>query len=62
MNKCVKEILIFNYCYYNMKVIITTSGIGSRLGDLTKYTNKSLMKVGDKFAIDYIFDLYKKYF
>ena len=44
-----------------MKVIITTSGIGSRLGDLTKYTNKSLMKVGDKFAIDYIFDLYKKH-
>ena len=24
------------------KVLITTSGIGSRLGELTKYTNKSL--------------------
>jgi NDP-sugar pyrophosphorylase family protein len=42
-----------------MKVIITTSGIGSRLGNITNYTNKSLVNVGDKFAIDYIFDLYK---
>ena len=30
-----------------MKVLITTSGIGSRLGDITNYTNKSLVKVGD---------------
>tara|TARA_X000000368_G_C23043488_1_gene718067 strand:- start:1189 stop:2769 length:1581 start_codon:yes stop_codon:yes gene_type:complete len=43
-----------------MKVIITTSGIGSRLGDVTNYTNKSLVNIGDKFIIDYIFDLYKK--
>ena len=39
-------------------VLITTSGIGERLGDLTKYTNKSLVKVGDKFAICYIIDSY----
>ena len=26
-------------------VLITTSGIGERLGTITKYTNKSLVKV-----------------
>ena len=40
------------------KVLITTSGIGSRLGDLTKYTNKSLIKVGDKLAISHILEKY----
>lgn len=43
-----------------MKVIITTSGTGSRLDKITKYNNKSLVKVGDKLAIDYIIDNYKK--
>jgi choline kinase len=42
-----------------MKVIITTSGTGSRLDKITKYTNKALVKIGDKFAIDYIIDNYK---
>jgi NDP-sugar pyrophosphorylase family protein len=42
------------------KVIITTSGIGERLGEHTKYTNKSLVKVGDKYAICYIIDNYDK--
>jgi NDP-sugar pyrophosphorylase family protein len=42
-----------------MKVIITASGTGSRLGNITLYTNKSLVKVGDKFTIDYIIDFYK---
>ena len=37
-----------------MIILITTSGIGSRLGKLTKYTNKALIKIGDKLAIDYI--------
>ena len=41
-------------------VLITTSGTGSRLESKTKYTNKSLVKVGDKYAICYIFDLYPK--
>jgi NDP-sugar pyrophosphorylase family protein len=41
-----------------MKVIITTSGTGSRLGELTNYTNKSLINVGDKFAIDHILNNY----
>jgi choline kinase/thiamine kinase-like enzyme len=42
------------------KVIITTSGIGERLGEHTKYTNKSLVKVGDKYAICYIIESYDK--
>jgi NDP-sugar pyrophosphorylase family protein len=42
------------------KVLITTSGIGSRLGDLTKYTNKSLVRVGDKPALSHIIDQYAK--
>ena len=45
--------------YY--KVLIPTSGIGSRLGDLTKYTNKSLIKIGDKLAICHIIEKYNKY-
>jgi NDP-sugar pyrophosphorylase family protein len=42
------------------KVLITTSGIGSRLGDLTKFTNKSLVRVGKKPAISYIVESYPK--
>ena len=45
--------------YY--KVLITTSGVGSRLGNLTQYTNKSLIKVGDKFAICHIIEKYNKH-
>ena len=40
------------------KVLITTSGLGSRLGDITKYTNKALVKIGDKAAISHIIDMY----
>lgn len=40
------------------KVLITTSGIGNRLGELTKYTNKSLVAVGDKPAISRIIENY----
>ena len=42
------------------KVLITTSGIGSRLGNLTDYTNKSLIPIGDKLAISYIVECYPK--
>lgn len=42
------------------KVLITTSGIGSRLGDFTNHTNKSLVKVGDKLAISRIIEFYPK--
>ena len=41
-----------------MKVLITTSGIGSRLGNLTKFTNKALVRVGRRPAISYIIDEY----
>jgi dTDP-glucose pyrophosphorylase/thiamine kinase-like enzyme len=40
------------------KVLITTSGIGSRLGEFTKYTNKSLLRIGNKPAISYIVESY----
>jgi choline kinase len=39
-------------------VLITTSGTGSRLLNHTKYTNKSLVKLGDKLAICYIIEQY----
>lgn len=42
------------------KVLITTSGLGQRLGDLTKYTNKSLIRIGKKPAISYIIEAYPK--
>lgn len=42
------------------KVFIPTSGIGSRLGEITKYTNKSLVRVGKKPAISYIIENYPK--
>lgn len=44
----------------NYKVLITTSGVGSRLGELTDYTNKCLIRVGKKPAISYIIDSYPK--
>lgn len=40
------------------KVLLTTSGLGSRLGNLTKFTNKSLVRIGKKPAISYIIELY----
>lgn len=42
------------------KVLITTSGVGSRLGELTKYTNKSLVRIGKKPALSYIIESYPK--
>jgi choline kinase len=42
------------------KVLITTSGIGSRLGNLTKHTNKSLIRVGKKPALSYAIESYPK--
>lgn len=44
----------------SFKVLITTSGTGSRLGDITKHTNKSLVKIGKKPAISYIVEQYPK--
>ncbi len=41
-----------------MRVLITTSGLGSRLGEFTNFTNKCLVSVGDKPVISHIIDLY----
>lgn len=40
------------------KVLLTTSGLGSRLSNLTKFTNKSLVRVGDKPVISHIIESY----
>lgn len=42
----------------NYKVLLLTSGIGSRLGNITTYTNKSLIRLGKKPAICHIIDYY----
>jgi NDP-sugar pyrophosphorylase family protein/aminoglycoside phosphotransferase len=42
----------------DLKVLLTTSGIGSRLGDFTQFTNKSLVRLGNKPAISHIIDAY----
>lgn len=44
----------------NYKVLITTSGIGSRLKDLTKNINKTLIEINGRIAIDYIIQKYPK--
>ena len=41
-------------------VVIPTSGIGDDLGSLVKYTNKTLLKVGEKPALSYIIASYPK--
>ncbi|MCE9642723.1 MAG: hypothetical protein K8Q97_00200 [Candidatus Andersenbacteria bacterium] len=43
-----------------LTVLITTSGIGSKLGELTTYTNKALVKIGRKPALSYIIESYPK--
>jgi NDP-sugar pyrophosphorylase family protein/thiamine kinase-like enzyme len=40
------------------KVLITTSGIGSRLGEYTRYTNKTLLRIGKKPVISHIIEGY----
>jgi choline kinase len=40
------------------KVLLLTSGVGSRLGNITQYTNKSLVRIGKKPAICHIIDCY----
>lgn len=42
------------------KLLITTSGTGSRLGELTKNTNKAMIKIANKETIRYIIDAYPK--
>jgi NDP-sugar pyrophosphorylase family protein len=43
---------------FDFKVLITTSGIGSRLGEFTKYTNKTLLRVGKKPVLSHIIESY----
>lgn len=43
-----------------MKVLLTTSGIGSRLGEYTKETNKSLVPLGYKPILSHIIEKYPK--
>ena len=42
------------------KVLITTSGIGSRLKELTKETNKALIPINGRATISYVLDSYQK--
>lgn len=42
------------------KVLIATSGVGSKLGNFTQYTNISLLKIGDKPVISHIIESYPK--
>lgn len=42
----------------SLSVLVTTSGIGSRLGNFTKYSNKCLVRIGDKPAITRIIESY----
>ena len=65
-NKIKRDLLIKLREYHSLydsyyKVLITTSGVGSRLGNLTKYTNKALIKVGDKLSICHIIEKYNKH-
>jgi hypothetical protein len=41
-----------------LKVLVTTSGVGSRLGEITKFMNKALVRVGPKPVISYIIESY----
>lgn len=50
-----KQSLKFRY-----KVLVTTSGLGQRLGELTQYTNKSLIRLGKKPILAYIIEAYPK--
>jgi CTP:phosphocholine cytidylyltransferase-like protein len=41
-------------------VLITASGVGDQLGEITNYINKTLIKVGKKPTISYIIEAYPK--
>ena len=42
------------------KVLVTTSGLGSRLKELTKETNKALIPINGRATISYVLDSYSK--
>ncbi len=41
-----------------VRVLLPTSGLGSRIGDLTEHTNKALVRVGTKPTLSYIIESY----
>lgn len=41
-----------------LDVLVTCSGLGSRLGEITNFTNKSLVRIGTKPALSWIIDSY----
>ncbi len=43
-----------------MKILITTSGLGSRLGNLTKFTNKSLAPFQSRAMLSHVINCYPK--
>ena len=43
-----------------LRVFIPTAGIGSRLGEKTKFINKSLIEIANKPAISHIIDMFPK--
>lgn len=45
---------------FNYKVLLPTSGTGSRLGEITKNLNKSLVPLNGRVVISYILDSYEK--
>ncbi len=45
---------------HDYKVLITTSGTGSRLGSFTKEKNKALVEINGRPSIAYLFDCYPK--
>jgi len=42
------------------KILVTCSGLGSRLGEITNYTNKSLVRIGKKPVLTHIIESYPK--
>lgn len=42
----------------NFKVLVTASGVGQKIGELTQFTNKSLLRIGKKPALSYIIESY----
>ncbi len=44
-----------------LKILITCSGTGNRLGNLTTYCPKALIRIGERASINYIIDNYPKH-
>jgi NDP-sugar pyrophosphorylase family protein len=60
ISKAIIDKLYNLYGIFKTKVLITTSGIGKRLGNITNFFNKSLVRLGNKLAICYIIEKFDK--